>query len=281
MADHTYSKAGLGAIYPDGGFDTTWQRSEALITPERLVRRHLFGIPLVSGSKDPRTGKADVMTPDDIIDHIDRAVGTLELETGLIIFPTQYKAKLPYDRCEYQSFGYFRIEKKPIASIELLTINLSNNQDIFSVPLDWIETAKLHVGQINIIPLTIALTKGGSSATPTTSGGGVLLALMGNAPWLASYFQIDCTLGFKDGMLPKVMNDLIGTIAAMQILSQLASTYGKSTGSSLSIDGMSQSVSSPGANIFTKRYTDLAQERAFLTKKIKVAWGTTLFTSNV
>ncbi len=282
MADYTKSKPVLGDVFPSGGGDTTWQRTEPLITPLQLKRQHLFGIPLVSGMKDPITGRADRLTDDDLKDYIDTAVGLAETETGLLIFPTQEQEKHAWDRQEYDSFGYFRLHRRPISSIEAITVNLSNNDDIYDVPLEWVETANLHKGQLNIIPLTIALTNGNPTAIPTTAGGALLLSIFqGKSQWVASFWKVKYTCGFPEGKIPKVINDLIGTIAAMEVLSQLASTYGKSSGSSLSIGGGSQSVSTPGPEIFTKRMNDLELKREMLVAKMKTYYGLKFFSDNV
>jgi hypothetical protein len=282
MSDYTNSKPGIGDIYPSGQVDSTWQRVEPLITPAQLKRKHLFGIPLVSGMKDPITNRADRLTDDDLKVYIHSAVSTAETETGLLIFPTQIKEKHAWDRQEYDSFGYFRLNRRPCNSVESITVNLSNNDDIYMVPLEWVETANLHKGQLNIIPLTIALTNGNPTAIPTTAGGALLLSVFqGKSQWVAAFWQIVYTCGFPDGQVPIPINELIGTIAAMDVLSQLASTYGKSSGSSLSIDGASQSVSTPGPEIFTKRMADLAEKREMLVNKMKNYYGLKFFSDNV
>jgi hypothetical protein len=280
--DYTNSKPGIGAVYPVHATGSAWERSEPLITPNQLRRQHLFGIPLVSGMKDPITGRNDRLTEDDLKDYIDTAVGLAETQLGMSIFQTQIKEKKAWDRNDYDSFGYFRMDQRPCASIESLTVNLSNNDDIYMVPPEWIETSNFHKGQLNIIPLTIALTNGNPVAIPTTAGGALLLSIFqGKSQWVASFWQIVYTVGFPDGKVPKVVNDLIGTIAAMEVLSQLASTYGKSSGSSLSIGGGSQSVSTPGPEIFTKRTTDLAEKREMLINKLKNMYGLKFFSDNV
>jgi hypothetical protein len=281
MAIYTDTKAGIGQVFPQGAVDQAWGRTEPLITPEKLVSRHLFGIPLVSGIKDPITGKAQVMTKDILADYIDRAVSVVELETGLSLFPIQYEEKYPFDRQEYQSFGYFRLLHRPITSIEHLAIVPSNQQEVFVVPLDWIDVGQLYYGQMNIIPLTIALSANGQGNIVATAGGPALLAILNNHQWLASYWQVRYTTGFPNGSLPKVVNELVGVVAAMEVLSMLAPTNAKNAGSSLSIDGMSQSVSTPGPEIYSKRLEDLEKKRMQLVGKLKAMFGMKLFSGNV
>jgi hypothetical protein len=279
VADFTFTKKGLGDVFPDGGTDSMWKRCEPLITPEKLRTKHLFGIPLVSALKDPITKLAMVMTPDLLMDYIDQAVASAELETGIIIFPTAFEEKYAWDKGDFDSFGYFRLKKRPITSIESMTVNLASNDDLYQVPLEWIEMANAHQGQLNLVPITIALTSGNQPQIPTTAAGALMLSVFQGKGqyWMASFWKIKGTAGFPDGMIPKVMNDLIGCIAAMEVLSQLSATYGRTQGSSMSIDGLSQSVSTPGSEIFVPRLKDLAEKRQRLTKKIKSYYGVGTF----
>lgn len=287
MSDYTDSKglppsaAGQeGGSYPQNIVDTSWNRLEPLLTPGQLRFRHLFGIPLVSKFKDPTTGKPMVMTDPIIQDYIRRAVSDAELEVGIDIFPNKYSAKLPFDKCEYEQFGYFQLERKPVATIDKLTVRPADNLDVFNVPLDWVETAYMTAGQVNIIPLTLAFVNGD---TVNTQGGGgaVFLSILGNKPWVPAFWGIEYTTGFKDGIIPTPVNELIGVIAAMKILSQLAATYAGVTTTSLGIDGLSQSIGTPGPQIFKIRMQELGEERALLVRKLKVLFGQTMFSGNV
>ena len=98
MSDYTFTKLGLGDVFPDGGKDSSWNRVEPLITPQQLLTRQLFGIPLVSALKDPITKQPQVMTNDILADYIDMAVADAELETGLTLFPTAVEFKQAWDK---------------------------------------------------------------------------------------------------------------------------------------------------------------------------------------
>lgn len=280
MSDKTDSKKGLGDVFIDGGGDTSWRRTEPLITPEKLKSRHLFGIPLVSGFKDPGTGKAQKMTDDLLVDYIDRAVSLAEIETGLTIFETDYQVSLPWHRENYIQFGYFRIPQRPVQSIESLTVNLSNQEDLFTVPLEWLETKLVHSGQFNIVPLGIFLTTGGQGAV-TTAGASVMMSMLGQRSWIPEFWKLKCTLGFPANQIPKVVNDLIGVISGIEVLSMLAATYARSTSTSLSIDAMSQSISGPGPGLFKPRIEELEAKRVMLIGKLKAYYGLKLFAGDV
>jgi hypothetical protein len=279
MADYSFTKTGIGGVFPDNVVETSWERVEPLIKPEQVKSRHLFGIPLVSAMKDPLTGKAQVYTDDMIRDAVDRAVAIVEQDVGIDVFPNVNKEKHAFDRNEYEAFGYFRVLRRPIASIEKLSITPPSGSDIYSIPLEWVETAYMHTGQINLIPLGNSIAYG----TPANvgSGGALFLNVLGNQPWIPAFWQITYTSGYPDGVIPKVVNELIGVVAAMDILSSLAATYGRSSSHSLGIDGLSQSVSTPGPQIFKVRYEELAEKSKKMIKRLKVIYGLVLFSGNV
>jgi len=283
VSDYTISKPGMGAQFPAGAVASSWGRLEPLITPEQLVNRQLFGIPLVSGTKDPDTGVADRLTQDMLQDEIDRAVSEVELMTHTDLMPTQIQERHPWDPQEMKSLGYLRLRHRPVASIESVAIATTDGTPIFTFDLNWIETGNLDQGQLNIMPLLLMLGQnGGTTAIAGTAATSAYLSLFGgNSRWAAALLTIVYTVGFEDGLLPKVLNDLVGITAAMAILSFLAPTYGKSNSSSLSLDGMSQSISGNGPEIFTKRMADLEKMQAMLVKKIKAKAGQSIFTGNV
>lgn len=280
MADFTNSKSGIGSPFPDNAQEAAWGRVEPLVGAQQVRNRHLFGIPLVSAMKDPLTGKAQVMTDEILKDVIDRAVSLVEMETGLVIFPTQLREKHAFDRHLYESFGYLRLERRPATTVHKISITPATGQDIFLVPLDWLETAYLPRGQINLVPMVpamSAMSMGNASGT----AGAVFMQILGSKPWIPAFWQIEYTAGYPDGMLPKPINELIGVVAAIEALSMLGATYAKSTSHSIGIDGMSQSVSTPGPALFQQRLQELGEKRKALVGKLKAAHGLKLFSGEV
>jgi hypothetical protein len=271
MADYTNSKFGPNAG-TDGGIESARQKYEPLITPDQLKTRHLFGVSLASASKDPLTGKLHILTDDIIQDIIDGAVSTSEEELKIDIFPIKRSEKLPFDNSLYASFGYMQLSHRPCASIDKLSITPSSEVDIFVVPNSWIEVGQLVKGQINIVPLLLSQVSGTYIPQSTNSGGVFWLSSMTGRTWIASWFKAEYTSGFIDGMLPRVINEYIGTVAAMEILSMLATTYARTSSHSLGVDGLSQSASGPGSNIFTVRMGDLENKKKALKGKIKAVY---------
>jgi hypothetical protein len=281
MADYTLSSSGLGSMAQENQIDSDWTDLQPLITPDELKDLHLFGIPLVSAIRDPITSKPAVMTPPLIKKYINEAVMLAEEETKLAILPRQVLEKAAFDRAEYDSFGYFQLRQRPVASIQSLQVVPSNEMPVFDMPLDWIDMGLLHLGQINIIPLTIAVKSGAVVPITTTPGGAAFLSVFGNKSWISSFWEIKYTVGYINGNLPKRINHLIGIIAAMEVLSALAATYSRTQSQSLSMDGMSQSISSPGPQLFMQRLQELAEKRKWLVGKLQSRHNSKIFISNI
>lgn len=278
----TETKNALGAISPAGAVASGWDRFEPLVTPAQLKALHLFGIPLLSGMRDPVTNKAQMMSDELVREVIINAVALAEAEGGFQIFPTRHQEKTAFDKNLFQSLGYLMLRNRPVYAIHSLTVTPSNDEDVYSVPLPWIDTAYLHRGQINIIPLNIATVGGAFVAASTNSGGAAFfLSVLGQRPWVASWWKIIYTSGWPDGQLPRLVNQYVGTIAAMEILGLLATTHAKSTSYSLGIDSISQSISSPGPQLFQQRMTELAEKRKMLMGKLKSILGLKLFSGEV
>ena len=286
MADYTYSKPAVGAVWHQREKETSWPDLEPLVTPEQIRSRHLFGIPLYSGIKDPVTGKRQEFVDAMIMDEIQGAVSDAELETHIDIFPRKYTESQPFDRAEYQSFGYFRLEHRPVYTIDKITVRTSNGIDVFTVPLQWVHTGQLVHGAVGLIPMGVALTGTGDPNSfgvvgGQTAGGAAFLAILGNQPWISSFWLTNYSAGFVDGALPRPVNELIGVIAAMRILSLLAATHAKTTSASVGIDGLSQGQSGPGPQIFSQRLQELAERRKTYVKKLKTMFGLNIFSGNV
>ena len=281
MSDYANSKDGLGRVLSENAVAVQWEDLGPLITPEYLIDDHLCGIPLMSAVVNPITGKADIMTPEKIKRFIIRAVSLCETEGKFDIFPQQYKEKEAFDRVAYQSFGYFQLRHRPISSIQDLTVTTSSEQSCYRVPLDWIDIGYLRQGQINILPLTISVKDGAIAPLLAGPGGSAFLSIFGNHPWLASFWEVVYTTGFKDGQLPRIINEYIGVVAAMEILSAIGATYSRSTSTSLGMDGISQSISGPGAQIYTTRLKELSSKRGWLRTRLQSKLGVGTIIDNV
>jgi len=272
LADFSQSKPAVGSPFPDYAVDSQiWDRAEPLITPDLLRRRFLFGVPLYSFLPDPVTNKRDTITNDDLMDHINRAVATIELESGITIIPLQYDEKYPFDRNWWESQGYIKVRNRPIASVEKVAFTPATGNDILVLTPDWIETANFNKGQINIIPLVPASSSGLVQATIGT-GGAAFITIFYGKHWIPALIRVMYTCGFKTSDIPRALNEVIGIQATMDVLSMLAATH-RVQGYSLNIDGGGQSVTTPGPLIFQLRLAELEKAKHKLMKRLRVHYG--------
>jgi hypothetical protein len=280
MGDYSKTKSGLGAQIPDGAVETSWDDCGPLITPEEVRRIHLWGIPLVSAIKNPMTGKADVMDDGLLSRFIEEAVSLAEMEAHIEIFPRIHDERHPYDQKAMDSFGYMVVRHRPVQSIEKLSITSSDNVHIWDVPLAWVDTGYLHQGQIQMMPFAVGTQSGGTIPIISPTGQGLLPSLF-RFNWVPGLWNVSYTTGFRNGSIPKIVNHLIGVVAAMETLSMLATTYARSQSSSLGIDGLSQSISTPGPQLFDTRLGVLAEKRKWLIRKIQRTCGLGFWSDNV
>jgi hypothetical protein len=278
MADYSNSKEAVGAAYPENAIQTTFPDLEPLITVQQLKDRHLFGVSLY-GAKDPSTGKAAPLNDSILSDLIAGAVSAAELQLKIDIFPKKRREKQPFDINLYNSFGYLQLNHMPCTSIDKLSVNPSNNIDVYVLPKEWIEGAFLVKGQVNIVPLSVAFVQG--TTVSQSSGGAFFLNIMGNRGWVPAFWQCEYTSGFPNGMVPRIINDYIGSRAAFEVLSMLALAFARANSHSLGIDALSQSISTPGPQIFRGRLTELEEKMARIEKKVKMIFGFKLFSGTI
>lgn len=276
MGNYDNSKPTIGSVYPTGATDAQeWARTEPLVTPKQLRRRQLAGIPLISYLPDPVTGERFKWEDEDLSDNIDRAVATVELKTGLSIFSVRCSEKHPFDSNFWRNFGYVKVNRRPVASVEKLAFTPANGYDIFALNPDWIEPGNFHKGQINIIPMVPAAGAQFITGSQGGTSGSAYLTFLSGMAWVPAIVMVEYTTGFPGGLLPKVVNELIGNLAAIDILNSIAATN-RAASYSLGIDGMSQSVSTTQP-LFQAKIQHLEEASDELVKKLKNLYGLDCF----
>jgi hypothetical protein len=273
LSDQNYPKDYGTKAYPVGAEDSSevLKRIESILTPEKLVNRYLKGINLSQYSND------------DLKDIIGIAADKAELLIGTTITPVKRKEKHPFDRSLYRSFIHIMSNFGPILQINKFCIRSSNDKNIFEIPADWIDASRFYQKQINVVPLTVVGATGISQGQPTGAAGLAFIAAMnGGIDWVPSYWEIEYTTGVctKEGHVPSIINELIGCLAAINILGNLGA-QNKNTSISISHDGISQSSSNPGPNLYQTRIGELMAERDQMVKKIKAVFYNKRFVTNI
>jgi|ERR1700677_3077052 len=281
--DFDGSRRGLGTVLPMGVVATPWADLETLLTPEMLISRHLWGIPLVSRFQDPITRKPFRITEPMIADEIRRAIARIESELHICIMPRQIQERIAFDRAEFLSLGYIKLKNRPVSRIFALDVVAPDGQSVFQVPLSWLELGNLNSAQLNLIPFTIAAVgSGGNGAIPSTSpGGSVFFSIFSGSPWLPAFWTCEYEVGWPDSSFPRIINEIVGISAAMEILSKLAATFAMTTSHSISLDSGSQSVAGPGPALFQVRMQELQTQKDIIRKTLKGILGSNFVISTI
>ncbi len=273
MADYTDSKLAPGEMHPQNAMESPWGRLEPLITPDQLVERKLWGIPLISAWRSPGLPAPKPMSNDMLKDIIRRMVTKVEVGAKIVLMPIKFHERLPFDKQEFDSYGYFQLKNRPVFSVDKLAIQDTNNNDIFQMPAAWISMAYATRGRLNIIPLSPAQSGAAFSSLTGTFGTMTMSLMMGGGGNYPAFFTCEYTAGFPDGMLPTQVNELIAIEAALEVLGILAPTYARSGSHSLGVDGLSQSITTPGAELFQIRMKELQESKKETLKQLKGVFG--------
>lgn len=272
MADYNDNKEREQLAYPVEAKETSglMTRIEPIITPELLKSRYLHAIDL------------DDYTEDELKQEIMLAMNEVEALTGLTLTKVQFKERIPYDSSLYKNFLHIKTNHKPVLSIEQFAVESSNGQEIYRLPADWIEMGFAHKGQINLLPILTVFGTSGTIATSAPDGALIFLQSLSNYRWLPAFWSVTYTSGLckEDGKLPVIINDLIGLTAAMEVLSakQNLNIYNSQ---SLGQDGISQSSSSAGTQIYQPRIDMLQAKRDKLMARVKSIFSSKYFISNI
>lgn len=245
-----------------------------MLDVDKFKRLFLKGIPL-------RFRNGDQITNEDIKERLNWAFNEAELILQVPIVRTPFQHKVPFDYSLYKSYIHIMAEKGPMISLEHLAIVSADNNNIFEIPPTWIESTNFSKRLINVIPLLAAY--GVNQVQGAVGNAGIaFLTVMDGLAWVPAYWQINYTAGLSntEGQVPASLNELVGCIAAIAILSEIAATNIFNSQSQTQ-DGISQSSSGPGPNIYNRRIEDLEKKQTSITKQFKGIFSTKFYVSNI
>lgn len=211
------------------------KRFESLITVAKLKSDYLFGIEI--RDKDGNEMPASVYQQ-----YIDNAVSLLEHDLDIWVTPTEVVEHKDYDANSYFAWGYLQTNELPVISIETLEISYlrDNSGDItaLDIPQEWIRLEQ-DTGIIRLLP-----NNKFPAGLQVGSGGSFFPELFKRHGYVPNLWVLKYTVGFADGKVPVLLNEVIARIAAMQALSIAGNLIlgAGIAGSSISLDGLSQSI---------------------------------------
>lgn len=215
------------------------KKTEPLVTVAQLRATWLFGVKI----RDKETG-AD-FSEDAYQNAIDTAIGLLETYLDISISPIKgYKEYKDYRINDYSEFGYFQLDNFPIeavSNIRLVYYRDDNGevdeQQSLSIPRSWWRVNS-HDGIIRLVP------NGKMPGQLAYAAGGWWPEIF-RMPMVPHAWEITYDYGFCSGMVPVLVNQAISMLAAIICLITAGHLIlgAGIAGTSISLDGLSQSIS--------------------------------------
>lgn len=264
MADFSDEKPNTTAVYPVHAKEWTGDLEvyEDLIDAKLLFSRYLKGVPHIT-----------TYTDEELKDFIKIATNDAELELNLPIIARVYEDRLPFDRNLYRSFVHLVTKTRPIQSVLNISIVSSDGHKVYTLPSEWIDVGNFHRGQINVVPYLAAYTSDILSGWQA-SVGSMFLTAIAAVKWLPGYWNVTYKAGLQchDGKIPVIVNNLIGVMAALEVLGNLG-VKNQYNSTSIGQDGISQSTSGPGPALYAQRIQELEAKKDRMINKIKGRFG--------
>lgn len=249
-------RQGIYPVWAKDGEDVCgkFDRYKALPTADNLKARALFGIPLTS----QLTG--ETISDDTIKHYIDAAISEIEHELDLYITPVTFEEKHDYRRHEFTwNYNYLKLNHPNVISVEEVELSFSNDQEnlgFVQFPLEHVHLMQQE-GVIQLVP-----------AFGTSLSGFLLSAFSGTqfhalrAIGLDTFpggVRVKYTAGFEKDQVPAAVVELIENMAAYKLLTFIGPLLFPHTSVGVSMDGVSQSVGTPGPQFLANRIKDLGE----------------------
>jgi hypothetical protein len=251
------SKTPRNGIYPVWAKDGEdicgqFERYKSLPGATDLRSRALFGLPLKSALTNEELG-------DDTIQHyIDSAISEIEHELDLYITPVTFEEKHDYKRHEFTwNYNYLKLNHPNVISVEKVQLSFSNDQEnlgFVSFPLEHVHLMPQE-GVIQLVPaFGTSLSGFLLSAFSGTQFHALRAIGMDNFP---GGVRVKYTAGFEKDKIPAAIVELIENMAAFKLLTFIGPLIFPHTSIGVSMDGVSQSVGTPGPQFLSQRIRDL------------------------
>ena len=242
---------------PNSNSAPGFSRYEPLLTVSDLKKIYLFGVDFKGPNGDE--------IPEEVFESAIRVgISRVEHTLDMTIAPTTYIEEYDYNINDYMNYGFIKLYHSPILDTPRVSARYIKEVTLFPFPENWIRVFRQE-GQIQIVPTSGSLSQFNIDQT------GFLPVIFGVKHSWPQLFHIEYSAGFEQDKIPAMLNRLIGVYAAISslaILGELPLGQGISS-TSISLDGLSQSVSSvKGATtsgVYNGRITLYAKEAEELT----------------
>jgi hypothetical protein len=276
------------------------QRVEPLINAKRVREEFLFGIPLQSII----TG--EVMSDSVINRIINKSIDLLETTVRVPLFPVQRSIKIDFDRVKYlQGFNQIDLGYGGCISVDEVSIRAADSTAIpsgqglfpnpptggepyngtlfYNLPLEWIDMGNAAKGILHLVPLQASIGSTMLGSGPITGAYAPLFAVFTSQyGWIPSFWFVRAQFGISQNgqSVPAFVNEIIGNMVAAEILSMMGPMFFNNS-KSIGVDGISQSQSHAGINVFQMRLRELEAKIKNSTDLLRKRFGKGMFMSHV
>jgi hypothetical protein len=255
----TASKTPRTGIFPVWALDgedssNTFERYLPLPTPTDMKKRSLFGIPL----KSQLTG--ETVDDETLAYYINAAVSEIEHELDLYLTPTRFNEKHDYNRRDFSwTYNYLKLNHPNIIAVEKLELTFSNNEEsgLIIYPNEFVHVMPQE-GVIQLVPAFGTSMSGFQVSAFSGAQYGALMAL--GSGLFPGGVRVQYLSGFEEGKIPASIVALVEMMASYKLLSAIGPLLFPYNSIGISIDGTSQSVSSPGPQFLAARLKDLGDQ---------------------
>lgn len=233
MAD-PFVTGGKDGLVLDNAYN---RKGEPIITVDKLKSTYLFGVIIRNRETNENFGEEAYQQ------YINNAISMLEHYLDISISPVKnFEEFRDYRLNDYADYGYLQLNNYPvkcIRKIDLVYFRDGNNEPISvqQIPNSWLRL-QAHDGIVRMIP------NGAFPGNLQISQTGAFFPELLRAQLVPHSWRITYDYGFDPGCVPTLLNQAIGTIAAIQSLivgGHLILGAGIAA-TSISLDGLAQSI---------------------------------------
>ncbi len=230
-------------------------RFEPIPTPAILKAKALFGIPLRSSITQ------EVISDAALQSWINEAISEVEHVLDLYITPVTFTEKHDYLGSMWRnSFAYIKLNHSNVITVNRVQLSFNNDVSqpgIIDFPLEHVHLQPQDA-TIQLVP-----------AFGTSVSGFILSAFSGShyhalnsalAASIPGAVRVSYTAGFPEDKVPAMLTSLIENMAALNALSTLGPLLFPYSSVSINIDGLGQSVGTPGPAFLANRISDLKEQ---------------------
>jgi hypothetical protein len=254
------------------GYEGAMKIYDTFPTPDNLISYALKGIP----KRYPLTGEP--ILAKDVESYLTSAMSEVQMDLGCDILPIIHWNSSDFiDGMFNANFTGIKLPRWPAFKVLNVRFKFAHTQtntpfQSYTMPAAWVALRRNRI--------TIAPSYGGMivQQSADASSAGVFQYITGFArgAYHPCLIEVQYVAGFDQDRFPAILKDLILTVAAIRMLTDIGPKLFPYSAASVSIDGISQSASLPGPGYLLQLIQGLEKKRSELTASFVKYFGKTI-----